>query len=169
MGEAVPPLELLTPPTPPIERTPVAMTKKYELTDETRTAGDGSKLRRIRALVDIPSRYLNAGDLGGFVASENNLPQEDDCWVYGEARVYGEAWVYVTPMTATSRDAYTFAIFDTPSGPRITAGCRYFSPEEAVAHWTETRGGTPLGDERLRIVRFLVAEHTARAEEGSAA
>jgi hypothetical protein len=37
------------------------------------------------------------------------------------------------------------------------AGCRYFTEEQAIAHWTETRGGTRLGDESLLIVSHLVA------------
>jgi hypothetical protein len=44
--------------------------------------------------------------------------------------------------------------------PMIKAGCRYFSIPEAREHWQNTRGGTPLGAERLAFVDFL--ERTAR-------
>ena len=64
---------------------------KYELTDE-RYPSD-SRLRRIRALRDIPRFGVAAGDVGGFVESEGNLSQGGDCWVYGSALVYGSARV----------------------------------------------------------------------------
>ena len=62
---------------------------KYELTNESLNG-----LCRIRALRDIPRHGVKAGDLGGWVESEKNLSQEDDCWVGGEARVHGDARVY---------------------------------------------------------------------------
>lgn len=64
--------------------------KKYEFTGETK-AFNGTTLHRIRALKDFGD--VEAGDLGGWVASEDNLSQEGNCWVYGNARVYGNAWV----------------------------------------------------------------------------
>ena len=63
---------------------------KYELTDET----NGSGLRRIRALRDIPRCGVKEGDLGGWVESEGNLAQEGDCWVSGNAWVFGAAHVF---------------------------------------------------------------------------
>ena len=63
---------------------------KYELTDET----NGSGLRRIRALRDIPRCGVKEGDLGGWVESEGNLTQEGDCWVSDDAQVFGIAMVF---------------------------------------------------------------------------
>ena len=40
----------------------------------------------------------------------------------------------------------------------IKAGCRWFTADDARKHWTETRGGTPLGDQRLRFVMYLETE-----------
>ena len=65
---------------------------KFELTDETREYL-GKTLYRIRALRDIPSKNVEEGDLGGFVESEDNLSQEGDAWVSGDAEVCGDAWV----------------------------------------------------------------------------
>lgn len=62
---------------------------KYELTDET----NGSGLRRIRALRDIPRYGVKEGDLGGWVESEGNLTQEGDCWVFDKARVSDTALI----------------------------------------------------------------------------
>ena len=66
------------------------MNKKYELTDETIGVG-GCKLYRIRALRDFGN--VKAGDLGGFIESEENLSYESDCWVGENARVYENAWI----------------------------------------------------------------------------
>lgn len=71
--------------------------KKYELTKET-LEHKGRTLYRIRALVDFHT--VKAGDLGGFVESEDNLAHESRAWIGGEAKVYdkakvfGEAFVY---------------------------------------------------------------------------
>jgi carbonic anhydrase/acetyltransferase-like protein (isoleucine patch superfamily) len=81
--------------------------------------------------------------------------------VSGNARVYGNAWVSgnarveTVNITATRTDGYTFLVAPTPDGPRIIAGCRYFTFKEAKAHWKETRGGSRLGDESLAIVKHL--------------
>jgi len=40
----------------------------------------------------------------------------------------------------------------------IMAGCRWFSLEEARKHWQETRAGTDIGLQRLRILDFLETE-----------
>ena len=80
--------------------------KKYELTGEFIEHQSGKKLYRIRALVSFG--VVAAGQLGGFVESENNLDQSlsgnawvsgnarvsGNAWVSGNARVYGDAWVY---------------------------------------------------------------------------
>ena len=69
------------------------MSKKYELTNETKTLAGGTVLRRIRALRDLPRFGVKAGELGGFVEVENNLSQDGDAWVFGNANVYGYAEV----------------------------------------------------------------------------
>ena len=48
------------------------MSKKYELTDET-MEWEGHTLHRIKALRDFND--VKAGDLGGWVESEDNLSQ----------------------------------------------------------------------------------------------
>lgn len=73
---------------------------KYELTDEKADISFNSnnpnyaapcrgvlRLRRIRALVDIPRHGVKAGDLGGWIQREENLSQEGDAWVGGSAAV----------------------------------------------------------------------------------
>ncbi len=83
------------------------MTSKYEITDVQRDIQHPKNKNyfRIRALRDIPSAKVKAGDLGGWIENENNLSQEGECWVTkhayvgenacvsGNARVYGYATV----------------------------------------------------------------------------
>ena len=68
------------------------MKNKYELTDETKNFC-GITLHRIRALRDIPSTGVKSGDLGGWIEKESNLCQNDNAWVYGNARLCGDARV----------------------------------------------------------------------------
>lgn len=71
------------------------MEKKYEIlfTDhpEYMIYKDHSctPLYRIKALKDFSD--VKAGDIGGFVHSEDNLSQEGDCWIYNNAAVYHHA------------------------------------------------------------------------------
>lgn len=57
------------------------MSKKYELSEETNSAG----LFRIKALKSFNS--VQEGDFGGFVSSENNLSQSGEAWVSGNAEI----------------------------------------------------------------------------------
>lgn len=61
---------------------------KYTLTEETCVV-DGIILYRIKALKDF--RFVRAGDLGGFIQGYHNLSQDGNCWVYDEAKVFGDA------------------------------------------------------------------------------
>ena len=70
------------------------MSRKFELTNEKKTLAGGTVLHRIRALWDIPRFGVKAGELGGFVEGENNLSQDGDAWVYGNACVYDNARVF---------------------------------------------------------------------------
>ena len=117
---------------------------KFEFTGETKV-WFGITLHRIRAVAAIAAIGVAAGDLGGWVEREENL------------RVSGNARVETVNITATRTDGYTFLVAPTPDGPRIIAGCRYFTFKEAKAHWKETRGGSRLGDESLAIVKHLEA------------
>ncbi len=64
--------------------------KKYELTNTTSSLS-GRTLHRIRALKDFAN--VRAGDLGGWVESEDNLSQSGNCWVYNDAAVLHNARV----------------------------------------------------------------------------
>ena len=66
------------------------MKKKYELTDETIEFA-GHVLHRIKALVSFAD--VEEGDLGGWIEKESNLSHLNNAWVYGGARVFGDAVV----------------------------------------------------------------------------
>lgn len=75
--------------------------KKYEILREPEHAHPNNPMAyRIRALRDIPRYGVKAGDLGGYVESEENLDQKGLCWVRDDAlvcdgaRVWGDALVY---------------------------------------------------------------------------
>ena len=65
--------------------------KKFELTSEFITNIFGTKLFRIKALIEFGN--VKAGELGGFVEKEENLSQDGNAWVYDNARVCGDACV----------------------------------------------------------------------------
>ena len=64
---------------------------KYEILKDEFIELDGRKLYRIKALKDF--RDVRKGTVGGYIESEQNLPQEGDAWVSGDAWVYGNARV----------------------------------------------------------------------------
>lgn len=74
------------------------MQKKFELIKESkevfREGHESITLYRIKALTDIPKYNVLVGDVGGFVASENNLSQNGSAWVADDAKIYGDARVH---------------------------------------------------------------------------
>ena len=60
------------------------MDKKYELIES-----DIKGLYRVKALKDFG--YVKKGDIGGYVENPNNLSHEGYCWVYDNARIYGNS------------------------------------------------------------------------------
>lgn len=54
---------------------------------------DGTILRQIMALRDIPLHSVKAGDSGGYIEDEKILKQSGSSWVGGNATVYGQSRV----------------------------------------------------------------------------
>ena len=67
------------------------MSKKYELTSISKIV-NGCTVYRIKALKDFGD--VEKGNIGGYIQSEKNLSQEDDCWIFDNAKVFGDARVY---------------------------------------------------------------------------
>ena len=82
------------------------MDKKYKLTDEY-IVHYGIKLFRIEALKDF--RNVRKGDKGGFVENENNLSHDEDCWISGDAKVFGDASVYENAKIFGNASVYGYA------------------------------------------------------------
>ena len=105
---------------------------KYELTDET-IAVCGRILHRVR--------YLETGELGGWIERENNLSQDGEAQVCGDAQVYGNA--LVSGKARVSGDAWetsplqiqgTKFFFSVSSKDCVTVGCHV----KTIAEWQET-------------------------------
>lgn len=56
---------------------------------------------------------------------------------------------------ATRSDGYEFFLCKCKEGFFIKAGCRFLTLTKARKHWRKTRGGTPIGDETMEILRFF--------------
>ena len=67
------------------------MEKKFILTDKFVINSFGIKLFQIKCTKSF--KYAQKGDFGGYVEKEGNLDQENDAWVSGNARVFGNARV----------------------------------------------------------------------------
>lgn len=65
--------------------------KKYEFTDKVLHL-NGKTLHRIVALRDFDR--VRKGDKGGWIEKEENLSQDGECWVYGNAQVFDNARVF---------------------------------------------------------------------------
>lgn len=59
---------------------------------------------RIRALQNFGS--VKAGDIGGFIESEKNLSQQGNCWVYDDAKVYGNGYVANSAIVLNKAEVY---------------------------------------------------------------
>ena len=63
---------------------------KYKiLYDNKKEVYDDVFIYRIQALKDFSD--VKAGDIGGYVQTENNLSQEGNCWIYDDAIVYNNS------------------------------------------------------------------------------
>lgn len=69
------------------------MKKKYEMTELFTLSSDGTKVYRIKALVNIPYHGVKAGELGGFIENEKNLSHQGSAWVMPNCHVFGKSEV----------------------------------------------------------------------------
>lgn len=67
-------------------------TKKYKIRKDLSYTFDGHKLYRVEALKDFGN--VKKGSVGGFIEKEDNLSQEGNCWIFLDAKVYGNAKVF---------------------------------------------------------------------------
>ena len=67
------------------------MNKKFELLFDDTIEVFGRKLFRVKAKINFGT--VEAGELGGYIEKEENLSENGDAWVSGNARVYDNARV----------------------------------------------------------------------------
>jgi hypothetical protein len=65
--------------------------KRYELIATDRMSPGGKLLYQLRALIDFET--VRAGDFGGFVEGEHNLPHESAAWLFGNATLFGDGYI----------------------------------------------------------------------------
>ena len=137
--------------------------KKFELTSEFITNIFGTKLFRIKALIEFGN--VKAGELGGFVEKEENLSQDGNAWVYGDACVYGDArvcgdaCVYGDAGYATvhgfGSEYRTTTFFKTKAGVGVKCGCFYGNLSEFRKKVVETHGETKKAKEYLMLADLM--------------
>ena len=141
---------------------------KYEILKDEFIELDGRKLYRIKALKD----FLNVkkGDVGGYIESEQNLSQEGnarvsgDAWVSGNARVSGDAWVLnrrsVVWFSNVGTENGTLTVYCGKNGLIATRGCFTGSVEEFLTKSSEVH------DEKTkREYELLIEVARSRLEE----
>ena len=77
--------------------------------DEVGEITECSVLYQIRALRDLPG--VKAGDLGGFIETENNLSQDGECWVYPHSFIFGESRIAGNAKVAGFTKVYDSEIY----------------------------------------------------------
>ena len=126
--------------------------KKFELTDEFITNAFGNKLFRIKAIVDFGT--IRAGELGGFVEKEENLSNDDNAWVSGNAQVFGNAdYAVVAGFGRYFRTTTFFRCKDKIL--RVQCGCFYGDLAQFREIVKKTHGDSKYAKEYLAIADLM--------------
>lgn len=125
--------------------------KKFELTTEFITNAFGKKLFRIKALVEFGD--VKAGELGGYVEKEENVSQDGNAWVSGDARVYGNAWVHgnakVYDDAWVSDNAKVFDNAEVYGNARVSGDARVYGDAWACGNAWVRGNARVYGDARV--------------------
>ena len=116
---------------------------------------------------DLTGARLTGADLYGARLTRANLTHANlthanltGADLYGAnltgAQIRGKTVVSLS-RRATRSDGYEFFLWHCKEVFFVGAGCRFMGMKEARKHWKKTRGGTPLGDETMDILRFFAA------------
>ena len=79
----------------------------------------GYRLRRIRALIDLPDRRVKKGETGGWVSDSAEV--SGSAWVYGEARVERKA--HIITLTSIGSEGVIVNLVRTKDGHYLKVGC----------------------------------------------
>ena len=134
--------------------------KKFELTTDTKMHF-GRKLFRIKALVSFGD--VKEGTLGGYVEKEEYLDHEGNAWVYGDARVYGNAdYATVKGFGTQCRPTTFFRCKDRKI--RVSCGCFEGTLEEFRKQVKATRTGK-IEKEYLMIADLMELHFEEESED----
>jgi carbonic anhydrase/acetyltransferase-like protein (isoleucine patch superfamily) len=101
---------------------------------------DGLPVRLYRILAlrpfTVQNRSIEAGDLGGFVQYETNLPQDSTAWVFHTAKVFGNA--VVKDDSIVTEDAHVFGDAVVEHGSHIGEHAHVY--QKAVVRGSKVRG-----------------------------
>lgn len=143
--------------------------KKFELTSEFVTNISGTKLFRIKALVEFGD--VKAGDLGGYIEKEENLDHDGDAWVYGDAQVSGDArvsgdadYAYAHGFGSINRTTTFFRLKD--GGVGVRCGCFYGTLQEFRDKVRETHVETKKAKEYLMLADLMELRFKEENEDG---
>ena len=120
--------------------------KKYEFTGETkeiRLLFRTATLHRIRATVAFG--IVEVGDLGGWIEKEENLSHEGKAWVWGNAKVCGNAEVFSASHVLVigaigSRNDFTTFYRDKDNEITVKCGCFLGKIDRFLEKVTQTHG-----------------------------
>lgn len=126
--------------------------KKYELTEETKEIYFGAiTLHRIVALVDFGN--VRAGDIGGWIEKEENLAQDGNAWVYGDAMVYDNAMIHGDAMVCenaqVSGGAKVFGSAWVCGNARVSGDARVFGNAQVSGDADVSCNATVYGRARV--------------------
>lgn len=137
--------------------------KKYEFTGETRALSSTIILHRIRAVIDIPSAGVNAGDIGGWIESDSNLSHDYDArvggnaWVSGDTRINSNKdFIIIGPIG--SRSDFTTFYKNKDKNVCVRCGCFSGTMDEFLAAVQKTHGDNRFGRE-YRLAAELAKAH----------
>ena len=134
------------------------MEKKYELLEDDTLSwisleGHPITLYRIRALKDFDcptkedylfNNIISKGDLGGYIEKEENLSHEGGCWVYHNARVYGDARVLENAHVYNLANVFGNAVV---KGYSCLLGSAYVYGNAVISGQSELDGRVSVGDD----------------------
>jgi len=131
--------------------------KKYELTDEFIEHWSGKKLYRIKALVSFG--VVVAGQLGGFIESEQNLDQSlsGNAWVKSCAVIYERKMIFLASNVGSENG--TLTVFNGKDGLIVTRGCFTGTVDEFLAKSAEVHD-----DKTKREYQLLIEVAKSRIE-----
>ena len=120
--------------------------KKFEFTGETKTISlffRTATLHRIRAVAEFG--LVKIGDLGGWIEKEENLSHEGKAWVWGNAKVCGDAEVFSASHVLVigaigSRDDFTTFFRDKDNEITVKCGCFLGKIDKFLEKVTQTHG-----------------------------